>query len=332
MKSSKILLILLTVTFFMSGCVKEDDIRSRDRDRGPRSGGIESSTPDFVSADDIDAQMSSFLDATNTQLASEGKDYRAVMVEYQTIAQGSEEAGRTVFFSNVGNKQLGFDFVPFDARRGGWSGPVTGSDDDIIYSVDQVDATSNNGVPGAQTTAAIDQAMSTWDAANCSDLPIAKGSDFGLDLGVVADIFGLGGSPFITADLMHAGWGDINFVGNVIAATFTFGFTDINGNFTDIDNNGQLDCAFREIYYDPNWAWAINPNNNDIDIETVALHEAGHGLSQGHFGKLHRTDSNGKFHFSPRAVMNAGYTGVQQGLAGTDNSGHCSLWGNWPQN
>ena len=62
----------------------------------------------------------------------------------------------------------------------------------------------------------------------------------------------------------------------------------------------------------------------------MALHETGHGLSQDHFGKLHLTTANGKFHFSPRAVMNAGYTGVQQVLTGSDNAGHCSIWSSWP--
>lgn len=283
-----------------------------------------------ASVEDMDAQMLALLDGVNAFLESEGEDYRAVMAEYMTAAQGSEEAGRTVFFNNVGNKQLTADFVPFDARRSGWSGSVSGADDDITYAVDQVDAATPNGVSGAATTAAIDRAMATWDNANCSDLPIVKNPDFGIDMGLVAFLNGLGGaSPFILADIMHAGWTDIDFSGGIIGVTYTFIFIDGGGNPTDIDNNGKLDVAFREIYYDPSFSWAINGN---IDVETVALHEAGHGLSQAHFGKLHRTDANGLFHFSPRAVMNAGYTGPQQSLAGTDNAGHCSLWGSWPQN
>ncbi|MEK7829947.1 MAG: hypothetical protein AAB401_02620, partial [Acidobacteriota bacterium] len=98
---------------------------------------------------------------------------------------------------------------------------------------------------------------------------------------------------------------------------------------TDIDNNGKLDTAFREILYNNAFTWRINSN---IDVETVALHEAGHGLSQAHFGTAFRTNSNGVLHFAPRAVMNAAYSGVQQHLAGTDNSGHCSIWAHWPNN
>ena len=87
----------------------------------------------------------------------------------------------------------------------------------------------------------------------------------------------------------------------------------------------------REIYYNSLFTWADDGVSN-IDVETVALHEAGHGLSQAHFGKLIQTTSNGKFHFAPRAVMNAGYTGPQRALAGTDHAGHCSIWADWPNN
>lgn len=66
--------------------------------------------------------------------------------------------------------------------------------------------------------------------------------------------------------------------------------------------------------------------------ETVALQVGGHGLGQGHFGKLFRTEANEKFHFSPGAVMNAGYTGVQTTISQSDNGGHCSNWSEWPNN
>ncbi len=286
------------------------------------------SPPNFaVSA--IENEFSDMMATVNAGLAEEGADYRLEMVEWMA-GPGSEEMGQTIFFNNRGNKQLAFDFVPFDGRRG-WSGPSGGPMDDITYAIDQTfDAVPPfGGLSAAQTTAAIQSAMGTWHGQDCSTLPIVQNPDFGLDLGVVAFIFGLGGSPFVVADVMHAGWRDINFGGGVIGATFTFGFIDGAGNFTDIDNNGKLDAAFREIYYDPSFPWAINGN---IDVETVALHEAGHGLSQAHFGKLFRTDANGFFHFAPRAVMNAGYTGPQQALLGTDNAGHCSIWGSWPNN
>jgi hypothetical protein len=57
----------------------------------------------------------------------------------------------------------------------------------------------------------------------------------------------------------------------------------------------------------------------------------GHGLSQQHFGSAFRKANFG-IQFNPRAVMNASYSGVQRDLAGTDLAGHCSIWGNWPNN
>ena len=93
------------------------------------------------------------------------------------------------------------------------------------------------------------------------------------------------------------------------------------------DNNGKNDVWFREIYSNDEFSWA---DGDHYDVETVSLHEAGHGLSQGHFGKAFRGVKNEKLHFSPRAVMNASYSGIQTGIEKTDNAGHCSNWSNWP--
>ncbi len=256
----------------------------------------------------------------NNQLEATGAAYRADYAEYITSLSSSNEAGQIVFFNDRGNKHVGAHFVPGDPRRGGAT--------NITYIVDQAEG-AIDGLTTAQTTAAIDRAMATWDGVNCSDIPItATGNIPAVDIGVVEFQNGLGGLPFVFADITHAGWlpGGI-LPPSVIAVTFTFVFIGPGGP-TDIDNNREADVAFREILYNNAFAWAINGN---IDVETVALHESGHGLSQNHYGKLFQT-GNGKFHFAPLAVMNAGYTGVQQNLAGTDNGGHCSIWGSWPNN
>jgi hypothetical protein len=260
-------------------------------------------------------------EAMNAKLAADGSMFRADSAEYLTPAD-SMEVGQTVFFNNR-TKQLGVHFVPGDPRRGGRA--------NITYLVDQAEG-AIDGLTVAQTTAAIDRAMATWNGVNCSTIPITKLPDIpGLDIGIVESLLGQTGGPFFLADITHAGWLPANVLpANVIGVTFTFIFVDpATGAPSDIDNNGQLDVAFREILYNDRFVWRIN---GDIDVETVALHESGHGLSQGHFGKAFRTDSNGKIHFSPLAVMNAAYSGVQQGLAGTDNGGHCSIWGSWPNN
>lgn len=286
--------------------------------------------PGQAAASEAASEIATLMDSINVVLEQQGADYRAAMAEV-LMEGGGEEMGITVFAKDVGNKQLAFDFVPFDPRRVPWSG-LTGATDDITYAVDQTgDAVPVfGGLTAAQTTAAIDRAMATWDAMICSTLPITKNPDFGIDIGVVAFIFGLGGSPFVVADVQHAGWRDINFGGGVLGVTFTFQFVDGAGNPTDIDNNGKLDAAFREIYYDPSFNWADDGVTN-IDVETVALHEAGHGLSQAHFGTVFLTNTGG-LQVAPRAVMNALYVGPFRDLVGTDVGGHCSNWANWPNN
>ena len=239
---------------------------------------------------------------------------------------GADGAGNTVYFNDRGNRQLGADFVPGDARRGGFF--------DIAYARDGTEGATSSGLSQAQTDDAILSAMNTWDNVSCSEgLDLFDLGSSPFDLGYVAFLIGAGGAPVFT-DVMHSGFNtnvtDAVFgVGsNVLAVTFTFIWVDAGGP-TDIDNNGKTDVAFRDIYYNDAFAWAIGDN---IDVETVALHEAGHGLSQGHFGKLFQSGGNGQFHFAPRAVMNAGYTGVQNSIGETDNAGHCSIWDEWPNN
>jgi hypothetical protein len=266
-------------------------------------------------------QFMGALGAVNATLEAGNSLYLLDRGEYLTLDDAGE-VGQTVFFNNR-TKQLGVHFVPGDPRRGGRT--------NITYLVDQAEG-AIDGLTVGQTTAAIDRAMATWNGVNCSTIPITKLPDIpGLDLGIIESLLGQPGGPFFLADITHAGWLPANVLPpNVIGVTFTFIFVDpATGAPSDIDNNGQLDVAFREILYNDRFVWRINGN---IDVQTVALHESGHGLSQGHFGKAFGTDANGKIHFAPLAVMNAAYSGIQQDLKGTDNGGHCSIWGSWPNN
>ena len=279
-----------------------------------------------VDGGDAAAEVSAQMDAINAGLAAAGADYRVAMAEM--LGHG-DQMGATILQKDVGNKQLAFDFVPNDPRRS-WSGAPGGSTDNITYAVDQVDAVPlSPGLSAAATNAAIDAAMATWDARQCSDLDITRVPDFGLDIGIVAFQNGLGGSPFVFGDVQFAGFSDINFAGGILGVAFTFRFIDGAGNTTDIDNNGKGDTAFREIYFDPSWQWT-DGSFPGIDVESVAVHEAGHGLSQAHFGNIFV--KKGVVKASPRAVMNALYQGELRDLRGTDNGGHCSNWGQWPNN
>ncbi len=270
--------------------------------------------------------LSSFqiVNDINTELKNKGISIQLNAMEYYS----SDGIGNTVYFNNRGNKQLLADFVPNDPRRGGYS--------EIGYAYDGTEGATASGLTQADTNGAILSAMNTWDNVACSSgLELYNLGETPFDLGYVQALLGLGGN-FGFTDVMHSGFGTevVEAIfgpgSNVLGVTFTFLWTDdITGEFTDVDNNNKDDVAFRDIYYNDAFSWAIGAN---IDVETVALHESGHGLSQAHYGKLFQNDGNGKFHFAPRAVMNAGYTGIQRSIGGTDEAGHCSIWAQWPYN
>jgi hypothetical protein len=261
----------------------------------------------------------------NAQLAAAGATVRLVMAEVLG-APGYE--GRTIYFNDRGNKQFDSQFVPGDPRRGGAT--------DITWINDLWDGATANGLTAVQTDAAVRRAMTTWDEVACSTIPLTYLGSYDVDLGVLQWLLGFGGSPVAFADVTHAGWLPGAFFDEVvpngstfiIGSTFTFIWVDASGNPTDIDNNGKLDVAFRETYYNNEFPWGID-TDFPVDVQSVILHESGHELSQAHFGAAFST-GNGMLHFAPRAVMNAGYLGLLQTLTGTDIGGHCSIWARWP--
>ena len=281
------------------------------------------------------------MDGVNASLEAEGANYRVAVAEY--LGSGDDgQAGGTVLAKDVGNKQLSSDFVPFDTRRP-WSGPVDGPTDNITYAIDRTgDAVPpGGGLTALQTDAAIVRAMASWDDVSCSELGLLRNPDFGIDIGYAA-----GRNSFVFADIQHAGWRDADFAGGVLGVTFTFIFGQVVGTPpvfvpSDIDGNGKTDVAFREIYYDPIripatattpavfWSWKDDGILN-IDVESVALHEAGHGLSQAHFGAVRIKSDDITLKASPRSVMNALYAAPFRSLTGSDNGGHCSNWASWP--
>jgi hypothetical protein len=237
------------------------------------------------------------------------------------------EAGRVVFFSDRGNKQLNSDFVPNDPRNAGGTA--------VPYVIDGTQAITSSGLNTIFPTIEV---MNTWDGVTCSDgLSIPFGGVSDIDLGFVSNIFfGFGGSPFffpgviVHAGVLPKGFFDLLAPGGgngILGVCFTLTYID------DINQDGKGDVAIKEIYYNDNFNWQdVVATGIGIDYFTVSLHEVGHGLSQEHFGAVSGTPSNGKIQFSPRALMNAGYSGVNRVVAKTDQAGHCSNWGNWPNN
>ena len=128
------------------------------------------------------------------RVASESK-YAVLSAEYLT-SQESGQVGRTIFFKNVGNKQLTADFVPGLALDG---------TDNVSFYVDQNRPSAD--LVGNATTGAIVRAMQTWDGVACSDLGMFQvPSNPAISTGFVSAFFGFGGSFDYTADVVHAGW------------------------------------------------------------------------------------------------------------------------------
>lgn len=294
----------------------------------------------------LQQQLTQWLDDVNGSLAVQGAGVRAALIS--TIGP-PDDHGITVLWRDVGNKHIGIDFVPGDPRRmagspeGGWSADT----DQITFAIDTGDGATLNGVSSPQTTQEIQDAMATWDAVSCSNLNLTE-VPAGGDIGLLAFILsgGADGGDTVVADVQHAGWLELEAGGTTIAFTAPFIWVDGMGNPTDIDNNRMLDYAFADIYYDAfcqgcavpgPWLWTVDDDVNDpgvldIDIETVALHESGHGLSQAHFGTGFFTPGNDPFlHQAPNSVMQAAYVNPLPVLQGPDRGGHCSLWGSWPQ-
>ncbi|MEN8145330.1 MAG: hypothetical protein ABFS14_10310 [Gemmatimonadota bacterium] len=292
-------------------------------------------TDDLTAVDDVPIYAD--FSNINKKLARMRLGAELAVAEFVTVSTKGEY-GRIVFASDRGNKQTPFDWVPNDPRRGGLA--------TISYIVDESDGDATGGLTNADTEPAIDRAMTTWDSQTCSTIGIVGLPYNNRDLGVVERILGFGGSNDVFADITHAGWLPEAFFNSppffppdggefILGVTFTAGMVDGSGNFTDINNDGKLDTAFREIYYNNAFQWTINNMpflGSPIDVETVALHEAGHGMSQNHFGDIFVDGGLTFIHFAPFAVMNAAISRQAQVLEGTDEAGHCSIWGDWPLN
>lgn len=276
-----------------------------------------------IDAEPIFMDLSSYYSQSNLKSTNgEGvpENLRVLKAEYFTTGE-SGKIGRTVFFMNVGNKKLAADFVPhLDFSLDGTT--------DVTYYIDENRPSSD--LPLSETTAAIQSAMATWDGVTCSNLNMMQLPYSGEQTGFVSALLGFGGSFYYFGDVTHCGWLptgffdllDVDGGSYILGVTFTIIFTN-----SDYDNNKKSDVAWREIYYNDGFSWRIGDH---YDVETIALHESGHGLSQGHFGKAFLDAGTGKVHFSPRSLMNAAYSGIQTDIEKTDNAGHCSIWANWP--
>jgi hypothetical protein len=269
--------------------------------------------PQTASAVDVNEDnIKAVLQTMNDQLAAAGKDFRIAYVDLEVC----DRVGMTVY-ANDRQHQLDSHWFPYDPWRFGTR--------DIYWATDHVDQTTD--VPWADAVTAIGRAMNTWNTVPCAYIPLVQVNDYGLDLGYVQYLLGMGGVDGWLADITHAGFlpgiffdiiGGPGGSDSILGVTFTFTWTAYPDR-----------VAFKEIYENDKFNWGIDIRY--FDIETVVAHEVGHGLSLGHFGKIFRT-KNGKLHFAPRALMNAIYYDILHELLGTDNASFCSIWASWPNN
>lgn len=296
-----------------SGPTALDDIVEADLAAGRSAGAGDALAPNIV-------------DLANSLLEVQGAEYRILYAEF--ITTGLPASQNIILARDVGLQRLPNDFIPDDPRRGG----IDGDPNTIDVIIDQIDGATTSGLAEPVTTAAIARAMGTWDAQTCSN-PGINVFAAPVNLGLVQFVLGFGGGLAVS-DIMHAGWMPGAFFDLVqpngstfiLGVTFTLAFTT-----GDLDGDGMPDVGAREIYYNNAFAWGddgvIHP-----DVQSIALHESGHGLSQGHFGTIFINPNSGKAVFSPLAVMNAGQAFPNRDLDGTDIAGHCGTWGNWPNN
>ncbi len=246
--------------------------------------------------------------------------------EIITDPAGPEE-GRIIYLrQDLGNKRLSSDFVYGDPRRMASNGGYAG----ITFAVDSGFQSADANL--ADEVGWMRQSILVWDALSCSDLNLVENAVAPGSTGIVR------GAGNFYADITQVGFVPLPlFVTSptVLGVTYTFIWIDGAGNPTDIDSNGKIDAALREIYYNDAYNWADNGvlgarGSGYIDFPSVAIHEVGHGFSQAHFGNIGTKD--GFLVSNPDAIMNAIYGGIRREFYGTDSGGHCSNWANWTHN
>ena len=308
-----VLLVLGTVT----GCA-ERTTAPADEDFGPAFARTAGPVLD-------EGYIQARLDEINARLASAGAGYAVARAEL-SLSPSANPASPIVVFASDHDLRMSSQWVAGDPRRHA-TGPG------LTWGNFEPFMTANGSVPAE---ASIDAAFGTWNAVRCSNLELTK-----VNLGPPSfPSLVLGGalSDALQADITTMGFlpGGIfdAILGSgastsVLGVTFTLVWVDGNGDPTDIDGNHRSDTALKEIWYNDDFLWSTS-GGPGTDVETVALHEEGHGLELGHFGRIAVNAKTGKLIVSPRAVMNAFILGTQRSPLGSDNGAYCGNWAAWP--
>jgi hypothetical protein len=272
-----------------------------------------------------DPAVLALMHSINDQLQAEGLNLAVEQIEFLTIG-GGRPVNRI--------HQTPSRWVANDARR-------RADGENITYLVDMSDGNTASGLTAAQTEAAIDRSMDTWQADHClNKVDLVKRVDTGADPDIFDATLGFGvrGNPFL-ADIVNAGWlpraffervGGPGGGAGILAFSISFIFNDpVTRQPSDINGDNYLDTAHNEVYYNDTFGdpgddreidpWGIDIELPGIDVETISLHENGHSLGLGHFGP------------PPAALMNPVYAGIRQAPLPVDQAGMCAKWASWPK-
>jgi hypothetical protein len=287
-----------------------------------------------VVGDDADAVgTSEFLANVNRQAIAAGSNVAVARAELLLASDAPVKTAR-IIFANDRQLRLQSRWVPRDIRR-------LATDATLSFGVF---APFARATIGGAAEAAFDATFATWNATSCSNMQVRKKTvapsqipSFILTgLFPPADINDVGFVPGAFFDQVFGTGASQYTVG--VTITFTFiklgpggvPVLDPSGSPipTDVDGDGRFDTAFKEVWFNDALAYATNGDPTKIDIESAALHEHGHALELGHYGKIVGDPKTGKLQASPRAVMNAFLLGVQRTLLGTDNAALCGNFAN----
>lgn len=272
--------------------------------------------PSTLNAQEGDPYTIETMNEYNGGLRALWMDIQVEQIEVLTLG-----AGR----SSTRLHRQPFRWVSGDPRRN-----ADGSN--LTYLVHQ-EGLAGSGLDAKAAEAAIDRAMKSWATTPCfsAKVDMVKRADSGADPDIFDGLLGYGGfGDYRLADVVHAGWmppsffDAVNGEGSgdaVLAFSVTFIYIGPDGEPSDFNQDGYLDTAANEIYYNEAFAWLLGTDTGGggIDLESVALHELGHSLGIGHIG-------------APlEAVMNPVYIGAHRELNALDEAALCSVWGAWPR-